>query len=119
MSSLPSVAEDFTEDQLQTFAAFHFKKVLRTTVWFHVPNGEKRDKRTAEKLKRFGVRAGVADFILYCRGLALAVELKKRKGRQSDDQEGFQAAWEANGGTYVICRTTTEIEGLRFKFQLD
>lgn len=31
---------------------------------FHVPNGEKRDRRTAELLKAAGVKAGVPDIVL-------------------------------------------------------
>ena len=75
---------------------------------------------TAVKLRQMGVRPGVADFILLTSTmLPLAVELKTLEGRQSEAQKGFQAAWEANGGTYVIVRTPQEIENLIFRFGLD
>ena len=38
--------------------------VCKRTVFFHVPNGEKRDAVTAGLLRQMGVRPGVADFIL-------------------------------------------------------
>lgn len=96
------------------------KRACRKTVWFHVPNGEKRDKQTAALLRQMGVRRGVADFILLCRGRAIAVEVKyEDEGSQSLDQEGFQAAWERAGGLYLIVRNPHEIEGLVFKLLLD
>ena len=89
-------------------------------MWFSVPNGEKRDKVTAALLRQMGVRPGVADFIILCRGFPLAVEVKyEDEGDQSDAQEGFQACWERNGGTYVIVRNPHEIDGLIFRFMLD
>ena len=68
-----------------------------------------------------GVRPGVADIIiLTSTSLPIAVELKIPKGgRQSDNQKGFQAVWEAAGGIYLIVRTPEEVDGLVFKFGLD
>jgi len=109
----------YSEDSLQFYAAKRFHDVCRKTVHFAVPNGEKRDKITAAKLKKMGVRSGVADFILLCRGLLIAVELKTTTGRQSENQKGFQAVWEAAGGVYVVVRTPEEIDGLIFRFLLD
>lgn len=73
----------------------------------HVPNGEKRDKATAARLKACGVRPGVPDILFflprydaprnvyYC---GLAIELKTATGRTSVDQERWlehlcQAGW--------------------------
>jgi hypothetical protein len=53
---------------------------------FAVPNGGRRDKRTAAKLKAEGVVAGVSDLILLLPNKsygALLIELKTPKGRQS------------------------------------
>lgn len=108
-----------SEDSLQFYAAKRFHDACRETVWFHPANGEKRDTVTAAKLKKMGVRSGVADFILLCRGRPIAVELKTTTGRQSGNQKGFQAAWEAAGGVYVIVRTPEEIDGLIFRLLLD
>jgi hypothetical protein len=51
---------------------------------FHIPNGEKRDKNTARKLKRLGVKAGIPDLCLpLSGGLTFWLEVKKKKGRLS------------------------------------
>ena len=111
---------NYDEDSLQMYAAKRLMDACRKTVFFAVPNGGLRNKVTASRLKRMGVRSGVADIIMLCRGLPIAVELKvPKKGRQSDNQEGFQTVWEAAGGVYVIVKTPEEIDGLVFKFQLD
>ena len=55
----------------------------------HVPNGEKRDKATAGKLKAMGVRRGVPDLLLPVARTpfhGLWVELKTTKGKLSADQ---------------------------------
>jgi hypothetical protein len=110
---------DYPEVELTKHAAALFKKRLHNTVWFHVPNGELRERITAALLKQMGVRSGVADFILLCRGQGIAVEIKTRNGRQSENQKGFEEAWKKAGGTYVIVRTPKEIEGLFFHLMLD
>lgn len=43
-------------------------------------------------------------------GAALAVEFKTAKGRQSDPQKLWQAAWEKRGGLYVLARSTEDID---------
>jgi hypothetical protein len=110
---------DYEERELTKYTAFVLKTACRKTVWFHVPNGEKRDKVTAALLRQMGVRPGVADFILLCHGQAIAVEVKTLDGRQSKDQKDFAAVWQMAGGIYAIVRTPREIDGLRFQFMLD
>lgn len=89
------------------------------TVYFHVPNGGFRDWATAIKMKDSGVRAGVADWLLFTRdGRKFALELKVGKGRQSDDQERFQAAWEACGGVYELAKTLDEIDSFILRHRI-
>lgn len=58
----------------------------------HIPNGGKRVKKEAEKLKQMGVKAGVSDLCLpyprsgYC---GLYIEMKYGKGRQQQTQKEF------------------------------
>lgn len=62
---------------------------------FAVPNGGKRDRVTAAKLKAEGVVAGVSDLILLLpRGPyhGLLIEMKTRTGRQAESQREWQAA---------------------------
>lgn len=103
------------EDELQFAATRLFRERLKKTIWFAVPNGEFRNIVTARKLRKMGVRPGVADYImLHASGgyqIAYALELKREKGgRLSDDQKGFRDAWQAMGGHYEIAKTIGEIE---------
>lgn len=78
---------------------------------FAVPNGGRRDKVTAAKLKAEGVLAGVADLILLksnSRYGALLIEMKTRVGRQADTQRGWQKLIEADGYKYVVCRSVDD-----------
>lgn len=62
---------------------------------FHIPNGEKRDIRTAVRLKEMGVMPGVPDFIFHVGGVTGYLELKRTDGRRSDSQKAFfVAAWD-------------------------
>lgn len=71
---------------------------------FHVPNGEKRNRSTAAKLKRMGVVSGVADFCIVVDGRCHFVELKTSTGRQAPAQKSFAALAEAAGASYWIVR---------------
>lgn len=75
---------------------------------FSVPNGGKRDKVTAAKLKAEGALAGVADLILLLPNRsygALLIEMKTCKGRQADTQREWQQLIERDGYKYVVCRS--------------
>lgn len=78
-------------------------------VWFHVPNQNNGNVRWRQKLKRMGVRAGVADLMLKWGGGVGAIEIKVEGGRQSDSQKEFQADWEALGGRYAVCRSIEDV----------
>lgn len=43
--------------------------------------------------------------------IALAIELKGRNRKQSDDQVEWQAKWEAQGGIYIVIRDSKELPG--------
>lgn len=81
-------------------------------VCFHPANGEKRDARTARRLKLMGVRPGVADLILLVDGKFHALELKKPKGRQSEAQTEFAQSVERAGGFYHIAYGLDEAIGV-------
>jgi hypothetical protein len=84
----------------------------RSLLLFHVPNGELRDHRTAEKLKRMGVVAGVADFLAFTATRRAAIELKDSDGGQSADQIRFERYWTALGGEYYLCRSLDDFKNL-------
>ena len=84
-------------------------------LFFAVPNGGRRDAWTAKIMRDEGVRAGVADLILLypCGGYgALAVEMKTKNGKQSDEQKGFQMLCERHGICYVVCRSFEEFRAV-------
>lgn len=79
--------------------------------WWHTPNGEHRDPRTAAKLKAFGTRAGVPDlaFILPM-GKAAFIELKASKGTLTAPQKAFRDEAQNLGAWWAECRSVAEVE---------
>jgi hypothetical protein len=72
-------------------------------IWFHCPSGELRQIQTAKKLKRMGVKKGVADFLLVepVRGRLHALELKRLGEKPTDEQERFGSDLRAAGGVWA------------------
>ncbi|MGY2987670.1 VRR-NUC domain-containing protein [Bradyrhizobium sp. USDA 4508] len=77
---------------------------------FAIPNAGRRGFKTAAKMKAEGLRAGVADVcIMLPESRAAWLEMKKRKGgRQSDEQKGFEARCKRLGHPYALARTLDE-----------
>lgn len=75
-----------------------------------IPNGGRRDIVTGKILKAEGAVAGASDLILLLRRGdfgCLCIEMKTRKGKQSDSQKAWQKVMESFGNKYVICRDVT------------
>jgi hypothetical protein len=80
-------------------------------IWFHPANGEERPARVGAKLKRMGVRPGVADFALTLPdGRSAFLEVKSDRGAPSPDQHAFRADCERIGAPYAIVRSSEEAE---------
>jgi hypothetical protein len=78
-------------------------------IWYAVPNGEYRSKRTGARLKKQGVVAGVADLAIVAPdGQAAFLELKTPSGRLSPQQKAFRSLCEANGAPYAVATTLDE-----------
>ncbi|WP_089177116.1 VRR-NUC domain-containing protein [Bosea sp. AS-1] len=94
------------EDALQIQLVAIIKQYLRPNVLFwHTPNGGKRDKRTARLMKCMGVLPGVADLIFIQPGPKVDfVEIKEGDGRMSSDQERFMEASQRSDCSYY-CAT--------------
>jgi hypothetical protein len=72
-------------------------------LWWHTPNGELRDIRTASKLRQMGVRAGIADFTLVSpHGSVRFLELKREGQKLSDAQEDFRIHCIRHGIAHAI-----------------
>lgn len=83
----------------------------KRVMWWHTPNGEKRSKAAAGKLKAMGVKAGVPDFLLYDRmtGYLHCMEIKSRDGHLSDSQRGWMTLFsESPTGRYAVVRSIDE-----------
>lgn len=108
-----------TEDQIQAGVVAHVKLLANrpNVVVYHVPNGGYRWETTGARLKAMGVRPGVADLVFHWsaggvvdtyigRELPAAhvlyLELKSRRGKQSDAQSEFQREAESAGAIYEI-----------------
>lgn len=79
----------------------------------HVPNGGKRPKGEAGKLKALGVKPGVPDILLprpspQGRWKGLAIELKSSTGRVSPDQREWLDIHVEDGWCVGVARTLDE-----------
>lgn len=78
---------------------------------FAVPNGGKRDKVTAGKLKAEGQKAGISDLVLLKANKhhhALLIEMKTSKGRLSQAQAQWRNLITRDGFRYAVCRSLEE-----------
>lgn len=76
--------------------------------YWHSANGEARHVTIGRKLKRMGVKKGVADLVLIVSGRAIALELKTEIGTQSKEQAEWQEQFERAGGAYYMARGMDE-----------
>lgn len=86
----------------------------------------KEDRMRQAISKAEGVNAGTADLILHVPSLlryykgelqeepylahSLAIEMKEKKGRQSEEQKLFQRYFEAAGGVYLVIRSFEDFQ---------
>jgi len=119
------------EDDIQA-DFFEKVKILFPTIpeklLFAVPNGGQRMQKSiqtkkgvktfspeAARLKKQGVKSGIADVILLIpkKGYAsLCLEFKTDKGKQSDEQKEFQRQAEMCGNKYVVVRSVATAIGI-------
>lgn len=85
----------------------------------HVPNGGKRTKAQAGRLKAMGVKGGVLDVLLprpYRGWQGLAIEMKSAKGVLTDDQKAWLEAFTEDGYVTGVARTLEEFLALVRKY---
>lgn len=103
--------EDLLQSECVRWFSYQYPKLKK--LLFHVPNGGKRNKVTAQIFKAMGVVPGVADLILLTprKGFgALCIEMKTPSGEQSPSQEEWEKEVTAAGNMYVLCRSFDEFE---------
>lgn len=101
------------EEQVRVFTWARWAEATRPelALLFAVPNGGRRDKVTAGRLKAEGVKAGVLDIWLpVARGRyhGLVIELKTRTGRLTPEQKVWLEALTAQGWKALMCRGAAE-----------
>lgn len=80
-----------------------FRKTFPDVRIFAIPNGGKRSKREAERLKLEGVSPGVPD--LYIPAWRLWIEMKTASGgRVSEEQDDWIAYLKYCGDDATVCR---------------
>lgn len=105
-----------TEDQLQAKCYQWFWNNftnLRRTLWA-VPNGGKRNKREAMKLKATGVLSGVHDLHFIHKGQLYTFELKVDKNKQSEAQVKYANAISQQGAICHEVRALDQFKELIF-----
>lgn len=83
----------------------------KTVLWWHTPNGEKREQVTAAILKGMGVKPGVPDLLLYdtLTGYLHAIEVKAADGHLSDAQKGWMDKFTSSPtGRYAVARSVDD-----------
>lgn len=103
-----------SEHRLQASVADFLALALppHEAVFCSIPNGGKRDKGTAGKLKAEGLQPGAPDLLILWKGRAIGLELKTRGGRLSPEQMAFSMRWTTAGGVYAVARSLEEVAGL-------
>lgn len=111
-----TIREEKEQENLLTWAAWNRGQYPELALLYHIPNGGKRGKAEAARLKAGGVKRGVPDLCLpVARGgyHGLYVELKRREGGTiSVDQRDWLERLEAQGYMVAVCRGAEEAEGV-------
>lgn len=105
----PKHNEDDIQEAFFYTARIVFPKLGK--LLFAVPNGGKRDKREAGRMKKQGVVPGISDIICLIPNKEykfLCMETKTEINNQSDHQIQFQREVETVGGLYTVFRSAAE-----------
>lgn len=98
--------EAMNQEALFRWAEYEKTNQPELSLLFHIPNGGKRDARSAHYLKLQGVKAGVPDLLLpVARGKwhGLFIELKHGVNKPSKNQEAWIENLKQQGYAVVVC----------------
>lgn len=115
------MARRYPEQEMQkAVARFLDVSLPPQTVFFHIPNGGKRNPGEAAKFKAMGVRAGVPDICIIHRGRSIFIELKTADGKVSKTQTEMMATLTLAGAVCTVCRSVDEVEEfLAYEIELE
>lgn len=106
------IVESESAEQIAVLDWWGWQYRGRDKLLFAIPNGGLRNKTTAARLKREGVKSGVADLFLaipYGGYHGAFIEMKRAKGgQQSREQKIFQEAVEEQGYLYILAHGSGE-----------
>lgn len=83
---------------------------------FHVPNGGRRGKAEAGRLKAMGTLAGVPDLLVIVDGRVYGLELKTARGRPNPAQKALAERWRRAGCDYDIARSVGEARAILMRW---
>lgn len=78
------------------------------SVWFHVPNEGRRSMRQGRIMRCMGLIPGAPDYVFLSEKKTLAIEVKTKTGRLSDNQVTFKRWCKILKIEYVVCRSLEE-----------
>jgi hypothetical protein len=106
-----NLSSGITESQIQIALVEWLEKANFDLEFLSIPNEGAWRRRD---LKAMGLRRGAADLCFWgMRNIDLAwVELKLKKGRQSENQKIFQATADARGVPYILIKTDDPLEAI-------
>ena len=103
--------EDAAQAEVIRWARMRQATAPELELLYHVPNGGKRGKLEACRLKAQGVRAGVPDLHLPVARAGyhgLWIEMKTATGRLSEDQRKIIAMLRDEGHRVEVCRSAAD-----------
>lgn len=117
-SARPPAPLKISEDELQ-ITCFEWIELMRPAhpilEWvIHVPNGGKRPRGAAGKLKAMGVKPGVLDVLLpvpYNGWSGLAIEMKVGTNKTTGQQDDWLQVFDASGYYTAVCYTLEAFMG--------
>lgn len=99
------------EDDLQRAIVQYLDRALPSEgIVFAIPNGGKRSKTQAARMKGLGVKAGVGDLCVVYRGRAFFIEVKTQRGVLSVVQRNMLNKLQYCGAPVCCCRSVEEVE---------
>ena len=111
--------EESEQAAILEWAEYEKRKHPELELLYHVPNGGKRDAKTAAILKRCGVKDGVPDLVLpvaRCGYHGLYIELKVGKNRTSKNQDRWLENLNAQGYKAVVCYGFNETTNMILRY---
>ena len=104
MSKKPAGSK--SESEIQQEIQLAFQNEWPSALVLRQNTGAMKDHNTG-RLVRFGV-PGQADLRCVIDGLAVEIECKTKKGKQSDAQRKYERAITRAGGIYLVCTDAEE-----------